>query len=58
MPAQDFAAGGDEFAGSCWGLLALLFEIGGDELLVVATGNETDFLRIGLFGESEAGSAG
>ena len=36
--------------------LALLFEIGGEELLVVAAGDEADLLRVGLFGEGEAGS--
>jgi hypothetical protein len=38
-------------------LLALLFEIGGEELLVVAAGDEADLLRVGLLGERQAGTA-
>ncbi len=34
--------------------LALLFEISGQELLVVAAGNEADLLRVGLLGQREA----
>ena len=34
--------------------LSLLFKIGGEELLVVAAGNEADLLRIRLLGEREA----
>ena len=58
MAAYHLAVGRDEFASGFGDLLALLFEIGGDELLVIAAGNEADFLRVGLFGEGETTVAG
>ena len=56
--ADDFAAGGDELAGGVGQGLALLGEIGVDKALVVAAGDEADFLRVGLFGDHEAVLAG
>ena len=56
--ADDGAIGGDEFAGGLGHGLPLLFEIGSEELLVVAAGDEADLLRVRLFGESEAALAG
>ena len=55
--ADDFAVGRDQFAGGLGHCLALLFEIGGEELLVVAAGDEADLLRVGLLGEGEAALA-
>ena len=48
---------GDQFAGGLGHGLALLLEIGGEELLVVAAGNEADLLRVGLLGEGKAALA-
>ena len=49
---------GDEFAGGVGHGLALLLEVVGDELLVVAAGDEADLLRIGLVGEGQLAFAG
>jgi len=58
MPAtDDFAIRGNQLAGSLGHLLTLLFEIGGEELLVVATGNEADLLRVWLLGKRKAALA-
>jgi hypothetical protein len=54
VAAENFAVGCDQFAGGLRDLLALLFEIGGDELLVVAAGDEADLLRVGLLGERQS----
>ena len=54
VAAEEFAAGGDEFPGGLRYLFALLFKIGGEELLVVAAGDEADLLRVGLLGQSQA----
>ena len=56
--ADDFAVGGHEFAGGVGQGLALLGEVGVDEALVVAAGDEADFLRVGLLGERESVLAG
>ncbi len=45
--------GGDEGAGGIGEGQALLFEVVCDELLVVAAGDEADFLGVGLIGEGE-----
>ena len=54
VATDHFAAGGDEFAGRVGHFPALLFEVGGEELLVIAAGDEADFLRVGLLGERQA----
>ena len=46
--ADDFAIGGDQLAGGIGQGLALLRKIGVEKLLVVAAGNKTDFLGVGL----------
>ena len=55
--SDDFAVGSDEFAGGVRDGAALLFEVGSEELLVVAAGDEADFLGVGLFSEGQAGIA-
>jgi len=57
MPAQDFAIGRDEFAGCLGRLLVLLLKVRGEEPLVIAAGNEADFLGVGLFGQAQPRSA-
>src|SRR5262249_27406398 len=52
--ADDFAGSGDEFASRVGKRFTSLCEVSIKEALVVAAGNETDFLRVGLFGESES----
>src|SRR5579872_5913559 len=54
MAADDFARSSDKLAGGVGQLLALLFEVGIDEALVVAAGNEADLLRIRLIGQRES----
>ena len=54
VAAKHLATGGHQFAGSVRKRLALLLEIGGKKLLVIAAGDKADFLRVGLFGELEA----
>ena len=51
--ADDLAIGGDKLAGGVREGLALLLEIGGEELLVVAAGDEADLLGVGLLGEGQ-----
>ena len=51
MTSPVVATSSPEVSGIC---LALLFEIGVEELLVVAAGDEADLLRVGLFGERQA----
>src|SRR5271165_2664212 len=52
--AEDFAVRGYEFTGGVGQSLALLGEIGVDEALVVAAGDEANFLRVGLLRERES----
>ena len=52
--ADDFAGGGDELAGGVGEVFALLVEVGLEEGVVVAAGDEADLLRVGLLGEVEA----
>ena len=52
--AYDFAGCGDEFAGGVGEGFALLGEVGGEEALVAAAGDEADLLGVGLLGEVEA----
>src|SRR5271170_6833109 len=52
--ANHFAACRDELAGGVGHWLALLLEVGVDELLIVAAGNEADLLRVGLVGGGDA----
>ena len=59
MLADDLAVAGDHLAGKCIavassGSASLLAEIGFEKTLVVATGDETDLLGVGLFGDSQA----
>src|ERR1700722_4839240 len=56
--ADDFAAGGDQLAGGVGQCFALFGEKSVDEALVIAAGDETDFLRVGLLGRGEAVLAG
>ena len=56
--ADDFAGGGDEFAGGVGEVFALLVEVGLEEGVVVAAGDEADLLRVGLRGYGEAGVGG
>ena len=56
--ADDFAGGGDEFAGGVGEVLVLLVEVGLEEGVVVAAGDEADLLRVGLGGDVEAGFGG
>ncbi len=58
MVADDFAGGGDEFAGGVGEGFALLVEVGAEEGVVVAAGDEADLLRVGLGGHVEAGFGG
>ena len=53
MFADDTAVGSDHFAGSFERRLALLGEIGVEELLIVSAGHEADFLRVGFLGNDE-----
>src|SRR5450631_3705673 len=58
MLTDDLAVGRYHLAGDLnWGF-ALLGEVGFEKLLVVAAGNEADFLRIGLFSNDESMLAG
>src|SRR5256885_6883631 len=52
--ANDFAAGCDKFAGGRGQRLALLGQVGVDEALVVAAGDEANFLRVRLLSERES----
>ena len=54
MLAYDFAVGGDQFAGGVGQGLALLRQIGIEKLLVVAAGNEADFLRVRLLSQGQS----
>src|SRR5205807_2406234 len=56
--ANYFAACCDEFTSSVRERLSLIREIRVDEALVVSAGDEADFLRVGLFGQSEPVLAG
>ena len=56
--ADDFAGGGDEFACGVGEGLMLLFEVGLEEGVVVATGDKADFLGVGLGGYVESGFGG
>ena len=56
--ADHFAGGGDELAGGVGELFALLVEVGAEEGVVVAAGDEADLLRVGLGGYVEAGFGG
>src|SRR6266496_2842096 len=47
-----------EFARSIWQRLTLLGKVGIDKALVVAAGDEADFLRVGLLRERETMMAG
>ena len=55
VSAEDFAGGSDELAGQVRHGLILLREVGAQEGLVVAIGDEADLLRVGLGGDFEAG---
>ena len=52
--ADDFAVRGYQVTRRVGQSLALLGEIGVDETLVVAAGNEADFLRVGLLSECQS----
>ena len=56
--ADDFAGGGDEFAGGVGERFVLLVEVGLEEGVVVAAGDEADLLRVGLGCDVEAGLCG
>jgi hypothetical protein len=56
--ADDFAGGGDEFAGGVGEGFALLVEVGLEEGVVVAAGDEADLLGVWLGGYVEAGFGG
>ena len=58
VTAEDFAIGGDQLAGGVGERAALLFHVGGEELLVVTAGDEADLLGVGLFGQGQAMLAG
>ncbi len=58
MVAENLAIGRDQLARGLGDGFALLFEIGGDELLVVTAGNEADLLRVRLLGERKAALRG
>ncbi len=58
VTADDFAGGGDQLAGGVRELLALFVEVGLEEGVVVAAGDEADLLRVGLGGYVEAGVGG
>ena len=48
----------NHFAGNFGRIIALLAEIGFEKALVVAAGDETNFLRVGLFGDHQLVLAG
>ncbi len=52
--ADYFAVRGDEVTGGVGQGFALLGEVGVDEALVVAAGNEANLLRVGLFRQRQA----
>ncbi len=54
MVAEGVAGGGDEVAGGVGEGLALLVEVGLEELGVAAAGDEADLLGVGLLGEFKA----
>ena len=54
MAADDFARCRDELAGGVGHRFALLLEVGVDEPLIVAAGDEADLLRVGLVGRGDA----
>ena len=54
MVADDLAGGGDELAGGVGHCFVLLVEVGLEEGVVVAAGDEADLLRVGLVGDGEA----
>ncbi len=56
--ANYLAVGGDHLAGNVGRRVALLTEIGFEKALVVAAGDEADFLRVGLLGDRQAVLAG
>ena len=56
--ADDFAGGGDEFAGGVGELFVLFVEVRLEESVVVAAGDEADLLRVGLGGDGESGFGG
>jgi hypothetical protein len=56
--AEDAAVGGDNLALTAWKRLSVLRQILLDEVDVVAAGDETDFLALGLFGDGQFASAG
>ena len=58
MAADDLTGACDELAGGFGHGLLLLVEVGAEEGLVVAAGDEADLLRIGLGGDLEAGVRG
>src|SRR5271170_1224335 len=52
--ADDFAGGGDELAGGVGEVFSLFVEVGLEEGVVVAAGDETDLLGVGLLGYGQA----
>ncbi len=52
--ADDFAGGSDEFACGVGQVFTLFVEVGLEEGVVVAAGDEADLLRVGLLGDGEA----
>jgi len=53
VASDDFAGGGDEFARRIGDGFALLLKISVDELLVVASGDEANLLRVRLGGQGK-----
>ena len=53
--ADDLAGGADEFAGGVGERFALLVEVGLEEGVVVAAGDEADLLRVRLLRDGETG---